>query len=75
MEGLSEVNALGNKLTELPACIAVMPNLTMLDVTGNNIRDIPRLYGSYPSLKHLFIDGAKLTKECLTWLRDKAYYC
>lgn len=74
MKHLSELNALGNKLTELPTCIAVMPNLTMLDVTGNNIRDIPRLDGSYPSLKHLFIDGANLMKECLKWLNDKAYY-
>ena len=74
MKNLCELNALGNRLTELPTCMAVMPNLKMLDVTGNNIRDIPRLHGSYPSLRHLFIDGAKLTKECLTWLSDKAYY-
>jgi|GEM_PF-3491488 len=71
---LSVLVALDNKLTELPSCISVMTNLTMLDVTRNNLRDIPMTDFGYPSLKHLFIDDTALSKECLSWLHDKAFY-
>ncbi|MBM4070810.1 MAG: leucine-rich repeat domain-containing protein [Planctomycetes bacterium] len=71
---LAELIVIDNQLTSLPACIARMPFLTVLDVSGNRLVDIPRRNPSFSGMEQMYLDGNKLSPECLRWRRDKAYY-
>ncbi len=54
---LSVLTVGANKLESIPAALATLPNLKLLDLTNNSLQDIPNQLGKSAVLNKLLMDG------------------
>jgi hypothetical protein len=54
---LFELHLHDNQLSELPATVALLTELKVLDVSNNNLNDLPPTLGYIATLQRLLVDG------------------